>query len=318
MENYLNFTLKDMIDAGAHFGHSTNRWNPKMAPYIYGSKSGYHVINLSKSFLLFQQTLAYLAEAAKLNKKILFTCTKKQGTEVTKYYAEECKQYYVNFRWLGGMLTNWSTISNSIKKLDDLELTIKETELNSTHTKKEKLNLNRKYNKLHSVLSGIRNISSLPDILFVIDTKREEIAIKEANKLGITVIAIADTNSNTEGIDFIIPGNDDSRSSINFFLKYTSMAINHGKSQTTTTKDETTTKEKNVKPLPNKKNKNLSTVKSNIDKSANTNSGDKTPETLMSTKQKEKDTKSIKQNISQTIKKSEEKQTKDTKKKLSE
>jgi small subunit ribosomal protein S2 len=215
--NIAKFNIKDLLDAGVHFGHKTMRWNPKMAPYIYGEKNGIHIIDLQKTAFLLKRALEVVYQVAKNNGRILFVGTKTQAQEIVAERAKKCGQYYVNFRWLGGMLTNWPTVSRSIKTLKDMEATIQVQDNLSLGaeadgvrlTKKERLELARKAEKLNKSLGGIAEMGARPDLLFVIDVNKDDLAIKEANKLGIPVVAILDSNSNPDGIDYPIPGNDD-------------------------------------------------------------------------------------------------------------
>jgi len=207
--------IKSLLEVGAHFGHKKNLWNPEMERYIYGVKNKIHIIDLQQTAYCFYNTLQAIFNIASKNGRILFVNTKKQSTDVVKEAAVRCGQYYVNYRWLGGMLTNWSTISSSIKTLKKYEEVLKSED--DKYTKKELLDFSRKKEKLEKAIGGIRNLGGLPDILFVIDVKMHATAIEEANKLGIPIMAIVDTNSSPKGIDFVIPGNDDSRKSIAFY-----------------------------------------------------------------------------------------------------
>jgi small subunit ribosomal protein S2 len=216
-----NFTISQLLDAGIHFGHKTKRWNPKMAPYIYGIRDGIHIIDLQQTVPLLHRALTCIHEVVKNNGRVLFVGTKRQASEIVADYAKRCGQYYVNHRWLGGMLTNWGTVSKSIKTLTELEKISSNTESREFQklTKKEKLGISRQISKLTKSLGGIREMGGKPDLLFVIDTNKESLAIKEANKLGIPVIAVIDSNSNPDGIDFPIPGNDDAIRSIKLYCK---------------------------------------------------------------------------------------------------
>lgn len=213
------FTIKQMLESGVHFGHKTSRWNPQMAPFIYGERNGVHIIDLQKTAPLFYNALSKVYEVAKNNGKILFVGTKRQAVELIKEAAVRSGQYFVNKRWLGGMLTNWNTVSKSIKTLEDIEKIIEEAKKDETgkYSKKELLDLDRKRAKLEESLGGIRKMNGKPDLIFVVDSYRESIAIKEANKLGIPVISIVDTNGRPYGVDFIIPGNDDASRAIKFY-----------------------------------------------------------------------------------------------------
>ena len=211
-----SFTIRSMLEAGVHFGHRTARWNAKMAPYIYGVKNELHIIDLTQSAILLAEASKILREIVRRHGKVLFVCTKKQGAEIVKEVAEECGQHYVTNKWLGGMLTNWKTISKSIKKLREIEAELADEK--STLTKKERLMLDRRRIKLVNQLGGIREMNRLPDLVFVIDTPRESLAIAEAKSLGVPVMAIVDTNSNPDSIDYPIPGNDDSIKAIKLYM----------------------------------------------------------------------------------------------------
>ncbi len=225
MSKIKEVNIRDLLDAGVHFGHKTSRWNPKMAPYIYGARDDIHVIDLQHTAALMHRALNIIFETVKKNGKILFVSTKIQASEVIAEYAEKCGQYYVNHRWLGGMLTNWGTISKSIKKLDNLEKILENEEECSGYTKKEILDMTRKKDKLLRSLGGIRHIDSKPNLLVVIDTNKEHLAIQEAVKLGIPIIAIVDTNSNPDNIDHPIPGNDDAIRSIKLYCNLFADAV---------------------------------------------------------------------------------------------
>lgn len=217
--------VRELLDAGVHFGHKTSRWNPKMAPYIYGIRDDVHVIDLQQTAALMQVALNVIYETAKKNGKILFVSTKIQASDIVAEYAEKCGQYYVNHRWLGGMLTNWGTISGSIKKLDNLEKILGNEEEYSGYTKKETLEMTRKKDKLLRSLGGIRHIDTKPNLLVIIDTNKEHLAIQEAVKLGIPIVAIVDTNSDPDNIDYPIPGNDDAIRSIRLYCSLFADAV---------------------------------------------------------------------------------------------
>lgn len=217
MSNLPKVSVGDLLDAGIHFGHKTSRWNPKMAPYIYGTRDNIHIIDLQQTVPLMQIALKKIYETVKNNGKVLFVSSKVQATELVAEYAEKCGQFYVNNRWLGGMLTNWTTISKSIKKIDNIEKILEDEELSSTYTKKEILDLNRKREKLLRSLAGIRKIGGRPDLIVVIDTNKEHLAISEAVKLSIPVVAVVDSNSDPDNIDYPIPGNDDAIRSIRLY-----------------------------------------------------------------------------------------------------
>jgi small subunit ribosomal protein S2 len=209
-----DFSMRQLLEAGAHFGHQTHRWNPKMERYIFGSRSNIHIIDLSQSIPLLHQALVKVREVAASGGRILFVGTKRQASEPIATAARRCAQYYVNHRWLGGTLTNWRTVSGSIARLRELEGVL-ETE--TGRTKKELLQLRREHDKLELSLGGIKDMGGIPDLMFVIDTNKEAIAIQEARKLNIPVIAILDTNCNPDGITFPIPGNDDAARAIQLY-----------------------------------------------------------------------------------------------------
>jgi small subunit ribosomal protein S2 len=221
-----SFTIKQLLEAGVHFGHKTMRRNPKMSRYIYTNNNSISIIDLTKTANLLYRSMMIVRDIAKNNGRILFVSTKKQGAEIVAESAKRCGQYYVNYRWLGGMLTNWKTVSQSIKTLKTLEdqLSGDEAGLN----KKEKLLIEREKAKLESVLGGIKNMGGYPDLIFVIDTQKEALAIAEAKKLNIPIMAIVDTNSDPEGITFPIPGNDDSIKSIALYCRLLSDAAISG------------------------------------------------------------------------------------------
>jgi small subunit ribosomal protein S2 len=209
-----DFSMRQLLEAGAHFGHQTHRWNPKMERYIFGSRSNIHIIDLSQSLPLLHQALVKVREVAAGGGRVLFVGTKRQASEPIATGAKRCAQYYVNHRWLGGTLTNWRTVSGSIARLRELEGVL-ETE--TGRTKKELLQLKREHDKLELSLGGIKDMGGIPDLMFVIDTNKEAIAIQEARKLNIPVIAILDTNCNPDGITFPIPGNDDAARAIQLY-----------------------------------------------------------------------------------------------------
>ena len=220
-------SLEDMLQAGVHFGHHTKYWNPKMEPYIFGVRNKTHIINLEHSVKLFKPALAFVKSLAEKNNKILFVATKRSASDIVKEEALRCGMPYVNERWLGGMLTNYKTIRSSIRRLEDL-LKKKEDGTFSKLTKKEGLKIQREIDKLQKAIGGVREMGGLPDALFVIDVKREAIAISEASKMGIPIVAIVDTNCSPEGIDYLVPGNDDSIRSISLFTRAVSDACLQG------------------------------------------------------------------------------------------
>lgn len=221
-------SMREMLQAGVHFGHQTRYWNPKMKPFIFGARNGVHIINLEKTLPLFNDALAELTRIARNNGKILFVGTKRAATDAVKETALDCQQYYVNHRWLGGMLTNWKTVRQSIKRLKDLETQSQDGTFDKL-TKKEALMRTREMEKLELSLGGIKNMAGLPDALFVIAADHEHIAIKEANNLGIPVFAIVDTNTAPDGVDYIIPGNDDATRAIQLYLTVAAAAVKEGK-----------------------------------------------------------------------------------------
>jgi len=220
------FTMRQLLKAGVHFGHVVRRWNPRMAPYIYGTRNGIHIIDLDQSVPLLYRAMKEVRSVVANGGRVLFVGTKRQASEKIAEEATRCGQHYVNHRWLGGMLTNWQTISRSIRRLKELEeeLAAEQTLL----TKKETLQLTRERDKLERALGGIKDMGGLPDILFVIDTNREELAIKEAIKLNIPIIAILDSNSDPKGITYPISGNDDAIRAIGIYCDLISGAVIDG------------------------------------------------------------------------------------------
>ncbi|AKM48712.1 MULTISPECIES: 30S ribosomal protein S2 [Edwardsiella] len=223
-------SMRDMLKAGVHFGHQTRYWNPKMKPFIFGARNKVHIINLEKTVPMFNDALAELSKIASRKGKILFVGTKRAASEAVKDAALNCDQFYVNHRWLGGMLTNWKTVRQSIKRLKDLETQSQDGTFDKL-TKKEALMRTRELDKLENSLGGIKDMGGLPDALFVIDADHEHIAIKEANNLGIPVFSIVDTNSDPDGVDFVIPGNDDAIRAVTLYLSAVAEAVREGRSQ---------------------------------------------------------------------------------------
>ena len=221
------FSMKELLEARVHFGHHTHRWNPKMKGFIYGEHNNIHIIDLSQTMGMLKNALGAVREVTQSGGRILFVGTKRQASETISESASQCAQYYVNHRWLGGTLTNWKTISNTIARLKSIQETLDEEE-SAGLTKKELLKLTRERDKLELSIGGIKNMGSLPDLIFVIDTVREQIAIKEANKLNIPIAAIIDTNCDPEGITYPIPGNDDSTKSIKLYCDLVSQAALDG------------------------------------------------------------------------------------------
>ncbi len=211
-----NVSMRDMLQAGVHFGHQARYWNPKMKPFIFGARNKVHIINLEQTVPMFNDALSFLGKVASNKGKILFVGTKRAASEAVKEAANRSDQFYVNHRWLGGMLTNWKTVRQSIKRLKDLE-TMSQDGTFEQLSKKEVLMLTRQMEKLDKSLGGIKDMGGLPDAIFVIDADHEHIAIREANNLGIPVVSIVDTNSNPDGVDFIVPGNDDAIRAIQLY-----------------------------------------------------------------------------------------------------
>ncbi len=225
-----NVSMRDMLQAGVHFGHQTRYWNPKMKPFIFGARNKVHIINLEQTVPMFNDALNFLSGVAAKKGKILFVGTKRAAGEAVKEAALRCDQYYVNKRWLGGMLTNWKTVRQSIKRLKDLEAQASDGTFDKL-TKKEVLMLQREMQKLENSLGGIKNMGGLPDVLFVIDADHEHIAIKEARNLGIPVVAVVDTNSDPDGVDYVIPGNDDAIRAVQLYLNAAADAVAAGRGQ---------------------------------------------------------------------------------------
>lgn len=221
-------SMREMLEAGVHFGHRTSRWHPKMGPYIFGARKKIHIINLEKTVPLFEQARAFLRDLAHDGGKVLFVGTKSQARDAVAEQAARCGMYYVNHRWPGGMLTNWQTIRNSIQRLKDIER-MREDGTFDVLPKKEALLLEREHSKLERSLGGIKDMGGIPDALFVIDMEREQIAVNEAKKLGLPVVAVADTNVNPRKADYIIPGNDDSVRAIRLYVETMADAILEGR-----------------------------------------------------------------------------------------
>lgn len=224
-------TMRQMLEAGVHFGHQTRFWNPKMAQYIFGHRNKIHIINLEKTLVKYQEAMGFLRKMASNKGVILFVGTKRQAREIVSEEAQRAGAPFVDERWLGGMLTNFKTVKGSIKRLKDLEQMSQDGSLEKM-SKKEALMLQRELDKLQKSLGGIKDMSGLPDALFVIDVGYHKIAITEAKKLGIPVVAIVDTNHNPEGVDYVIPGNDDSSRAIRLYARGVADAILEGRSQT--------------------------------------------------------------------------------------
>ncbi|HNW78292.1 MAG TPA: 30S ribosomal protein S2 [Candidatus Competibacteraceae bacterium] len=221
-------SMRQMLEAGVHFGHQTRYWNPKMAPYIFGARNKIHIVNLEKTLPLYLDALNFVGRMASKGGKILFVGTKRSAREATAEAAIRCGMPYVNYRWLGGMLTNFKTVRQSIKRLKDLEVMAQEGTFDRL-AKKEVIGLRRETDKLERSLGGIKDMGSLPDALFVIDVGHERIAIQEANKLGIPVIGVVDTNNSPDGINYVIPGNDDAIRAIQLYVGGIAEAISEGR-----------------------------------------------------------------------------------------
>jgi small subunit ribosomal protein S2 len=222
--------MKELLEAGVHFGHQVRRWNPKMKEYIFGERNGIYIIDLQKTQKLFRDALNYVTESLteRPNQKVLFVGTKRQAQEAIKEEAERCGQYYINNRWLGGLLTNYETVKKSIAKMKEVE-TMREDGRFEMLTKKERLKLDRLHESLMKNLAGIKDMGGPPDMMFIIDVRKEDIAVKEANRLGIPIVAVVDTNCSPEGIDQVIPGNDDALRAIRLFASRIADAIMEGR-----------------------------------------------------------------------------------------
>ncbi|KXK04824.1 MAG: 30S ribosomal protein S2 [Acidobacteria bacterium OLB17] len=223
-------SMKELLEAGVHFGHQVRRWNPKMKEYIFGERNGIYIIDLQKTQKLFRDSLNYVTESLsqKPNQKVLFVGTKRQAQDAIKEEAERAGMYYVNNRWLGGLLTNYQTVQKSIHKLKEIEAMREDGRFDKL-TKKERLQLDREHESLMKNLAGIKDMNGIPDMLFIIDVRKEEIAVNEANRLGIPIVAVVDTNCSPDGIDHVIPGNDDALRAIRLFASRIADAILEGK-----------------------------------------------------------------------------------------
>lgn len=220
-------TMKELLEAGVHFGHQVRRWNPKMKEYIFGERNGIYIIDLQKTQKLFKDAVKFVSQAAIEGKSFMFVGTKRQAQDAVEEEATRCNQYYVNQRWLGGLLTNFQTVQKSIQKMKDIEAMRNDGRFEAL-TKKERLEYDREHEALNKNLAGIRDMKVLPDVIFIIDSNKEEIAVHEANKLGIPVVAIVDTNCNPDGIDYIVPGNDDALRAVRLFAAKMADAILEG------------------------------------------------------------------------------------------
>ncbi len=226
----MSTTMRQMLEAGVHFGHQTRFWNPKMAPYIFGARNKIHIINLEKSLPMYQDALKFVRTLSSNKGTILFVGTKRQAREIIMEDATRAGMPFVDFRWLGGMLTNYKTVKGSLKRLKDLELMVAEGSLEKL-SKKEALTYSRELEKLQRAMGGIKDMGGVPDAIFVIDVGYHKIAVTEAKKLGIPIIGVVDTNNSLDGVDYIIPGNDDSTRAIRLYARGVADAILEGKSQ---------------------------------------------------------------------------------------
>jgi len=224
------FSMRQLLEAGVHFGHSTRRWNPRMKPFIFGERNGVHILDLQQTVPMLGRALEALQQTTAKGGRILFVGTKRAASQQIAETAKASGQYYVNHRWLGGMLTNWSTVSRSIRRLRELEALLEGDEIHQV-TKKEGLQLTRERDKLELTLGGIKDMGGLPDMLFILDTNKEAIAVQEANRLGIPVIAVIDSNANPEGVDYPVPGNDDAMRAIALYCELAQNAIMSGLQQ---------------------------------------------------------------------------------------
>ena len=221
-------TMRQMLEAGVHFGHQTRYWDPKMAPYIFGDRNKIHIINLEKTLPMFEETIKYVKTLAANKGRILFVATKRQAREIIKEEAIRADCAYVNHRWLGGMLTNFKTVKQSIKRLNELQLSLEDGSIDKI-TKKEALGIKKEYDKLERSIGGIKNMNSLPDAIFVIDVGYESGAVVEATKLGIPIMGVVDTNNSIDDIAYVIPGNDDSSRAIRLYARGIADAVLEGK-----------------------------------------------------------------------------------------
>ena len=223
-----DFSMREMLEAGVHFGHSTRRWNPRMKPFIFGERNKIHILDLQQTVPMLHAALKAMSDVTSRGGRVLFVGTKRAAADKIAETARNCGQYYVNHRWLGGMMTNWATVSQSIRRLRDLEARMESDEVNQL-TKKEVLQLTRERDKLGELtLGGIKEMGGLPDMLFIIDTNKEAIAVEEANRLNIPVVAIVDSNAKPEGVDYVIPGNDDAMRAISFYCELAQAAVLDG------------------------------------------------------------------------------------------
>ena len=226
----MSVTMRQMLEAGVHFGHQTRYWNPKMAPYIFGHRNKIHIVNLEKTLPMYQEALKFVRRLASNKGTILFVGTKRQAQEIINEEAQRCNMPYVDHRWLGGMLTNFKTVKQSIKRLHEMQTMMQDGSLDKI-SKKEGLGLQRELEKLERSLGGIKDMGGIPDAIFVIDVGYQKGTITEANKLGIPVIGVVDTNNSPDGVDYIIPGNDDSSRAIRLYVRGVADAVLEGRSQ---------------------------------------------------------------------------------------
>ena len=262
-----DYSMSELLEAGAHFGHQKHRWDPKMEPFIFGVRNNIHILDLSQTIPLLHRALTAVRDVTKSGGRILFVGTKRQGQEIIANAANDCAQYYMNHRWYGGTLTNWKTISNTIKRLRTIEDLLDNDDLSGL-TKKELLKLNREKEKLDTSIGGIKDMGGLPDLIFVLDTVKEQIAIQEATKLNIPIAAVIDSNSNPDGITYPIPGNDDSTKAISLFCDLISKAALDGIAQS---QNETSVQ---TETPPNVVKKRASKVKDSEVKETNSNDTD--------------------------------------------
>ena len=297
-----DYSMSELLEAGAHFGHQKHRWNPKMEPFIFGVRNNIHILDLSQTIPLLHRALTAVRDVTKSGGRILFVGTKRQGQEIIANAANDCAQYYMNHRWYGGTLTNWKTISNTIKRLRTIEDLLDNDDLSGL-TKKELLKLNREKEKLDTSIGGIKDMGGLPDLIFVLDTVKEQIAIQEATKLNIPIAAVIDSNSNPDGITFPIPGNDDSTKAISLFCDLISKAALDGIAQSQNESSvQTETPSKVVKKKASKvedsevKDTNINDTNGNVEESVN--SDEKSIETDNAIKTLELKKEEVSENIS--------------------
>jgi len=297
-----DYSMNELLEAGAHFGHQKHRWNPKMEPFIFGVRNNIHILDLSQTIPLLHRALTAVRDVTKSGGRILFVGTKRQGQEIIANAANDCAQYYMNHRWYGGTLTNWKTISNTIKRLRSIEDLLDNDDLSGL-TKKELLKLNREKEKLDTSIGGIKDMGGLPDLIFVLDTVKEQIAIQEATKLNIPIAAVIDSNSDPEGITYPIPGNDDSTKAISLFCDLISKAALEGIAQSqneTSIKAETPAKVINKKSSKARDSEVKETNINDVDDDAEefSNSNEKSIETDDATKRSKSKKEEISENIS--------------------